>query len=101
MLSENQLQSKLDTTIQAYENIFGEKPTDEQLLDVLETAIAKRQEEVLTSRLTDQRADRDLLGLRALLAAKSEAPKPEKKVKAKKSQKAEFVPNASLYAENK
>ena len=99
MLNENQLKAKLDTTIQAYKSIFGSAPTAKQMLEVLEAAITKRQEEVLSSRLTDQRADKELLGLRDIVADMTKSTPSEKTAKKKKVEK-EYVPNPSIYAKN-
>lgn len=99
MLNENQLKGKLDTTIQAYKAIFGTAPTAKQMLEVLEEAIAKRQNEVLSSRLTDQRADKELLGLRDIVNSMTKSEPTPAKVAKKKANKG-YVPNPKIYAEN-
>ena len=100
MLNENQLKTKLETTIEAYKNIFGSAPELGAMLQVLEDAIEKRQMEVLTSRLTDQRADKELLGLRDIVSEMTKTTSAPKKVTKKKKVDKEYVPNPEIYAKN-
>jgi len=100
MLNENQLKTKLETTIEAYKNIFGSAPELGAMLQVLEDAIEKRQMEVLTSRLTDQRADKELLGLRDIVSEMTKTTSAPKKAAKKKQVDKEYVPNPEIYAKN-
>lgn len=69
-LTDGQLEEKIRITKEAHKNIFGEEPSESEMLEVVEAAIEKRKRAVLVDRLTNQRADRDLIKLKAFLTPK-------------------------------
>jgi hypothetical protein len=79
-LDEHQLETILSKTREVYEATFGQEVTPEQLLEAVERELDKRKLIKITDRLCNQRADKDLVSLHALLSKQAPKKKSEKKV---------------------